>query len=331
MKGFHQSCSRRASTWFIIASLWPFAIPTLCWSEETRRIAVLSPFAGSQTDEFLDSVRENIGRHGLVQGVNLALDYRAAPGASERLLQLARDLVRANPEVIVTTTTSGLHAAQQATKTIPIVVAGVDDAVQQGFVSSLARPGGNITGISWLNTELAGKRLQLLRDCLRDGLTLGVLREGIGGITQLRATEAAAQELGMSLRIMEVFDRTWLPDTFREMRANRVNAGLVADSPIFSAEREQVARLGIEHGIALMFSDSGYVRAGGLMSYGPKLDEVYARAAAFVISILHGDKPTDLPVEQPTKVELVINLRTAKALSMAIPPAVLVRADEVIE
>jgi putative ABC transport system substrate-binding protein len=225
----------------------------------------------------------------------------------------------------------GLQAAKQATASIPIIVAGVDDAVEQGFVDSFAKPGGNITGVSWLNSELSAKRLQLLQEAVASGSQMAFLREGAGGVTQLRATEAAARTLGIQLQIMEVLDRSWLPNTFRQMKQDGVRAVVVADSPMFNAEQERIAELAVANQLLTIFPSSTFVRAGGLMSYGPSLADVYARAADYADRVLKGGEPKDLPVEQPTKVEMVINLKTAKALNLAIPPLLYARATELIE
>ena len=271
----------------------------------------------------MEALRRAFREKGYVHGQNLVFDYRAADGESERFPLLAGQLVDAKVNVIITTTALGVQAAKQATTLIPIVVAGVDDAVEQRFVDSLARPGAKLTGISWLNTELSAKRLQLLREIDPSGSPKAFLREGVGGITQLRATEAAARTLGIRLRVMEVLDRSWLPNTFLQMRRDGVSAVVVADSPMFNIEQKQIAELAIANQLPTIFPSATFVRAGGLISYGPNLADVYARSVDYADRILKGAKPADLPVEQPTKIELVINLKTAKALEFDNSPSVI--------
>jgi ABC-type uncharacterized transport system substrate-binding protein len=236
-------------------------------------------------------------------------------------------LTRLRVDVIVTTTSLGAQAAKQATTTTPIVLGGVDDAVEQGFVVSLARPGGNVTGASWLNTELSAKRLQFLKEALPKLTHVAVLREAVGGAASLRATEGAARSLGVRLRVIELRDPNELLSAFAAITNERVGALMLLQDPRLVNQQREILELAAKHRLPAIFSDGALVEAGGLMSYGPKLADFHRRAAVFVDKILKGARPGDLPVEQPTQFELRVNLRTAKALNLSLPQSILVRAD----
>ncbi len=293
------------------------------------RIGVLSPF-NSSTDGFRDAFQQRLKELGYVAGQNIRLEYRAAEGIADRLPQLASDLVSLKVSVIVTTTASGAQAAKQATTTIPIIMAGVDDAVEQGFVSSLANPGGNVTGVSWLNIDLSAKRVELLKRTLPAISRVAYLREATGAATTLRATESAARRLGIGLMVIEVRAPNEIDGVFSALTRERIGALIVAQGPMLSSQESQLVALAAKHGLPTIFSYRKAVEAGGLMSYGPKLVELYWRAAEYAERILKGAKPGDLPVEQPTRFELVINLRTASTLGVKIPQSVLISTDEVI-
>jgi putative tryptophan/tyrosine transport system substrate-binding protein len=290
------------------------------------RIGVLSPFM-SASDPFLGAFRQGLRELGYVEGQNVALEYRSAEGTGDRLPGLAAELTRLRIDVIVTTTSLGAQAAKQATTTTPIVLGGVDDAVEQGFVASLARPGGNVTGASWLNTELSAKRLELLKEALPKLTQVAILREAVGGAASLRATEEAARSLGVRLRVIELRDPNELPSAFVAMTHERVGALMPLQGPMLAGQQRQILELAANHRLPAIFSDGALVEAGGLMSYGPKLADFHRRAAVFVDKILKGARPGDLPVEQPTQFELRVNLRSAKALGLSLPQSILVRAD----
>jgi putative tryptophan/tyrosine transport system substrate-binding protein len=264
------------------------------------------------------------------EGRNISLEYRSAEGRAERLPELAAELVRLKVDVIVTITPPGVRAAKQATSTIPIVMGAVDDAVEQGFVASLARPGGNITGASSLNPELSGKRLELLKEAFPKVSRVAVLREAIGGASSLRATIAAGRALGVQLQILELRDPNELESAFAAMTRERAGALDVLPGLMITGYMRQIVDLAAKARLQAMFPDIRFVESGGLMSYGPSLSEMYRRAAVYVDKVLKGAKPGELPVEQPTKFEFVINLKAAKQIGLTIPPNVLARADRVI-
>jgi putative ABC transport system substrate-binding protein len=231
---------------------------------------------------------------------------------------------------MVAITSLGVRAAKQATSTIPIVMAGADDAVEQGFVASLARPGGNITGTSWLNPELSGKRLELLKETFPKVSRVAVLREAVGGASSLRATMETARVLGVHLQILELRDPNELDSAFAAMTRERVGALDVLPGLMITGYMRQIVDLAAKARLPVIFPNGQFVESGGLMSYGPSEPDLYRRAATYVDKILKGAKPADLPVEQPTKFEFIINLKAAKQIGLTIPPNVLARADKVI-
>lgn len=294
------------------------------------RVGVLSPFAPTE-DAFLEVFRQALRELGHIEGQNLTLEYRSAEGLTGRLVHLAAELARLPVELIATTGPAGVQAAKQATTTIPIVMAGVDDAVDQGFVASLGRPGGNVTGASWLNGELSGKRLELLKQALPSLSRVALLREAAGGATSLRGTDQAARSLKISLRVMELRQADELESAFAAIVGERVGAVIVHQGPMLSVEQRQVLQLAARNQLPAMFSDVRPVEAGGLMSYGPRLVDLYRDAATYADKILRGARPAELPVEQPTRFEFCVNLRTARTLGLALPTAVLVRADRLLQ
>jgi putative ABC transport system substrate-binding protein len=291
------------------------------------RVGLLSP----SPDFFLDAFRQGLRELKYIEGQNISLEYRSAEGRAERLYELAAELVRLKMNIIVTVTSPGVRAAKQATSTIPIVMAGADDAVEQGFVASLARPGGNITGTSWLNPELSGKRLELLKEAFPKLSRVAVLREAVGGASSLRATMETARILGVQLQILELRDPNELESAFAAMSRERAGALDVLPGLMITGYMRQIVDLAAKSRLPAIFPDERSVEFGGLMSYGPSLTELYRRAAIYVDKILKGTKPADLPVERPTKFELVINLKAANQIGVTIPPSVLARADKVIK
>jgi putative ABC transport system substrate-binding protein len=292
-----------------------------------RQVGVLSPSA----DFFLNPFRQGLRELNYVEGRNISLEYRSAEGRANRLFDLAAELVRLKVDVMVAITSLGVRAAKQATITIPIVMAGVDDAVEQGFVASLARPGGNITGTSWLNPELSGKRLELLKETFPKVSRVAVLREAVGGASSLRATIEAARVLGVHLQILELRDPNELDSAFAAMTRERAGALDVLPGLMITGYIRQIVDLAAKARLPVIFPNGQFVESGGLMSYGPSEPDLYRRAATYVDKILKGAKPADLPVEQPTKFELIINLKAAKQIDVTIPPNVLARADRVIK
>jgi putative ABC transport system substrate-binding protein len=305
--------------------------PTPVAAQSTPRVArvgVLSPFIGPDSS-FFEVLRQRLGELGYVEGHGVAFVYRAAEGF-DQLQAHARDLVRLNVDVIVTAGSQGVRAAKSATSTIPIVMGNVGDAVSQGFVASLAHPGGNVTGISSLNTELSAKRLALLKEAFPKLTRVAVLREAVGEADTLRAAEAAARSLGLVLEIFQVRDADELPSAFSAMTTSHLGALQLLPGAMFVSQLRRIVELADAARLPAMYPDDRFVKAGGLMSYGSSVPELYARAAEYVDRILKGAKAGDLPVEQPTTFTLALNLRTARRLSLTIPPSFLVRADQVL-
>ena len=293
-------------------------------------IGVLSPFIDVDSS-FLKDLRDGLSDRGLREGRDIAIEYRSAEGRIDQLPVLAEELVRLKVDIIVTASAPAIHFVQQATRTIPIVMARVGDAVDQGFVASLARPGGNITGISWLAPELSAKRLELMKEALPGIVRVGILREASAGSASVIAVEAAASKLGVVPNVFEVRG----PEEFRTAFSAMAEAGvegveILEGLMIFNSVRPLVALADTQR-LPAIFPDVSFVKAGGLMSYGPDFPETHRRTAEIVAKILKGTRPDDIPVEQPTKFEFAVNLKTAKALGVTIPPAVVLRADVVIE
>ncbi len=297
---------------------------------KTARVGVLLP-SDESTTTFLPAFRQGLRDLGYVEGRTVSLEVRSANGRTDRLPSLARELVRMKVTVLVTITSPGVRAAREATSTIPIVAGAVDDAVEQGFVASLAHPGSNVTGVSWLNTELSAKRLELLKEALPEVTRVAVLREAVGGASSIQATGTTARALRVHLQIFELRDPNELPTVFAAMAKERIEALTVLPGPMITSQMARIVELTSRARLPAVFPEALFVEAGGMMSYGPNVAEMYRRAAGYVDRILKGVKPSNLPVEQPTKFELVINLKTAKALGLTIPPSVLARADEIIQ
>ena len=291
------------------------------------RVGVLSPSA----DFFLNAFRQGLRELGYIEGRNISLEYRSAEGRANRLFDLAAELVGLKVHVMVTITSLSVRAAKQATTTIPIVMGGVDDAVEQGFVASLARPGGNITGISSLNPELSGKRLELLKEAFPKVSRVAVLREAVGGASSLRATMEAARVLGVHLQILELRDPNELDSAFAAMTRERAGALDVLPGLMITGYMRQIVDLAGKARLPAIFPDGQFVDAGALMAYGPNYPDLLRRAAYYVDKILKGAKPADLPVEQPTKFEFIMNLKAAKQIGLTIPDNVLARADRIIK
>ena len=299
---------------------------------KVHRIGFLSLQSGltSTTEAFRQGLREL----GYVEGRNLIIEYRWAARKEERLPELAAELVRLKVEVIVGVSTPVIEAAKRATSNIPIVMAAVADPVGSGLVASLARPGGNVTGLSLLSTELVGKRLQLVRELVPKATRVAVL--DVLGYTSasrpyLEQMQAAAQQMGVQLVVHEVKEAGDLPGAFTAMQRERAQALDVRASPFSTDNAKRIVKLAAQHRLPAMYDARSFVEAGGLVSYGPSLPEMFRRAAFYVDKILKGAKPADLPVEQPTKFELVMNMKAAKALGLTIPQSLLGRADEVIQ
>jgi len=283
-----------------------------------------------------EAFRQGLRDLGHVEGRNVVIEYRDAEGKYDRFPALAAELVAIKVEVIVVTTTPSALAAKQATSTIPIVFIGIGDPVVSGLVTSLARPGGNVTGLSFLAPELVGKRLELLTQAVPGVSGVAVLWQP-GNVPERtdkdmqRETEVTARALGVRPQFVEARGPVDFDRAFLDMTRARAGALSVLPSTMFFNERRRLVELAAKNRLPAVYTSREFANAGGLMSYGPNVPDLYRRAATYVDKILKGAKPADLPVEQPTKFELVINLKTAKALGLTIPQSVLARADEVIQ
>jgi putative tryptophan/tyrosine transport system substrate-binding protein len=291
-----------------------------------------SPEGRAMADAFRLGLRER----GYVEGQNIVIEYRSADGRIERFPQLANELVSLSLDLIVAPNTPAARAAQRVTTTIPIVVPVMGDPVADGLVASLARPGGNITGLTFLGPELASKRLGLLKQALPNASRVGALwHPGAYGERttreMLQATEAAARTLAVELQLVEVREVDEFERAFSAITGNHADALLVLPSPMFFSEGKQIVDLAMKHRLPSISMARELAEVGGLMAYGASLTDLQRRAATYVDKILKGAKPADLPVEQPTKFEFVINLKTAKALGLTIAESFQLLADEVIE
>jgi putative ABC transport system substrate-binding protein len=299
------------------------------------RIGFLSPTSASdpRVQGFLEAFRHGLRELGYVDGRNVAIESRWAEGKYERLPALAAELVGLKVDVIVTYAVPGIRAAKEATNTLPIVMAVVVDPVATGLVASLARPGGNITGLSSMAPELTGKQLEMLKEVVPKASRVAVLSNPAnpGTVPQLRAAEVAARTLGVRLQALEVRSPSEFDNAFAAMTKQRAHALIVLVDTMFNEHRTRVVKLAAASRLPAVYGLSEIAAAGGLISYSASTRDLFRRSATYVDRILKGAKPADLSIEQPTKFELVINLKTAKALDLTIPPSLLVRADQVID
>jgi ABC-type uncharacterized transport system substrate-binding protein len=289
-----------------------------------------------ETRKGFDAFRQGLNELGYIEGQNIVIEYRGADGKIERLPALATELARLKLDLIVAGATPAGLAAQQAFTTTPIVVTAMGDPVRDGLVGSLARPGGNITGTTFLGPELVPKRLALLREVLPTISRVAVLWHpgAFGERTtrdMLNEIAEAAGTLGMQLQLVQVRQPNELDHAFSTMARERAEALFQFPSPMLFSERRRIVELALTHRLPSMFNEREFVQFGGLISYGVSIADLGRRSVTYVDKILKGAKPADLPVEQPTKFELVVNLKTAKALGLDLPPTLLTRADEVIE
>jgi putative ABC transport system substrate-binding protein len=299
------------------------------------RVGFLSPSSLSEprTPRYLEAFRQGLRELGYVEGQSIAIELRWAEGKYDRLPALAAELVRLQVNVIVTYSEPAIRAAKQATERIPIVMAAVADPVASGFVASLARPGGNITGISNMRLDLTGKQLELLREVVPKVSRVAILGNAaiIDNTLQVRHAQDAARALGMRLQPLLVRSPGEIDPAFAAMTTEGAGALIVLVDTMLLDSQSRIADLAVRWRLPMVFSQVDQAEAGGLMAYGPSVHSRFRRSATYVDKILKGAKPADLPVEQPTKFELVINMKTAKALGLTIPQTLLLRADEVIE
>ena len=283
---------------------------------------------------FLESFRQGLRELGWVEGQNIVVDYRFAEGRFDRLPDLAAELVRLKVDVIVAVPTPAAAAAKNATATISVVMIGVGDPVGQGLIASLARPGGNVTGLSYsVDLKLFGKQLELLKETVPKVRRVAILSNpgNPAHALGIREVKVAARSLGVQLQLLEARGPEDFDGAFAAMAKERVGALLVVSDSMFSLHRTRLLDLAARSRLPAAYGFRDLVEAGGLMSYGPSVPDLYRRAATYVDKILKGAKPGDLPVEQPTKFELVINIKTAKALGLTIPQSMFIRADQIIQ
>jgi len=304
------------------------------------RIGFLSPALPPPSEPShtrIEAFRQGLRALGWIEGQNMVIEYRWGMGNRERLADLAADLVRLEVDVIVAATTAGVLAAKQATGTIPIVMANVADVLASGVVQSLARPGGNVTGQTQVTADLVGKQVQLLKEALPRLSRLAAVHPKLTAVAVpyvpvvLSELQTAAQALGMQIQLLDVENPDDWDSAFTAMAREHADALYLVIFDGFIPHRARIAELAASHQLPTIFSHREFVDAGGLMSYAVNFVEVYRRAAYYVDRILKGARPADLPVEQPTRFELVINLKTAKVLGLTIPPTLLFQADKVIQ
>jgi putative tryptophan/tyrosine transport system substrate-binding protein len=319
-------------------TLGTLAAPLAASAQQAAKVPRIGYLAGNMATapHLPEAFRQGLRDLGYVEGRNVVIEYRDAEGKLERLHALAAELVALKVDVILAGGTPQALAAKQATKTIPIVFGAVADPVTDGLVTSLARPGGNITGLSLRAPELVGKRLELLTQAV-PGVSRAAALWQPGTYVErteqdiLKEAEVAARALGLRLQVVEARGPEDFDRAFSDMTRARAGALTVLPSTMFFIERRRLVDLAAKNRLPAVYISREFVMPGGLMSYGPNVDDLFRHAATYVDKILKGAKPADLPVEQPTKFELVINMKTAKALGLTIPPSVLARADRIIE
>jgi putative tryptophan/tyrosine transport system substrate-binding protein len=296
------------------------------------RIGYLAGITRTAQSARIEAFRQGLRELGYMEGKNIIIESRYAEGKPDRVRTLAAELVSLNVDVILSAGSSDTRAAKEATATIPIVMAAAGDPVASGFVTSLAKPGANVTGLSILAPELSGKQLELLKEIVPKLSRVAVFETSTtpGTPQTLKELELAARAFGVKLEYLDILDFKDIETAFRAARQARADAIVALGGPVFNSHRTIIVELATTSRIPTMYNVSEFVEAGGLMTYGVSWPDLFRRAATYVDKILKGAKPGDLPVEQPTKFELVINLKTAKQMGLTIPPNVLARADRVI-
>ncbi len=314
------------------AAAWPLAAraqqPAKIW-----RIGMLETVSRELNAKNIEALKRGLRELGYVENQNYVLEYRSADGDSERFPAFADELVRLRVDLIVTRGTPAARAAKSATESIPIVMAAIGEPLGTGVVASLARPGGNVTGLSGFVTELAGKRVELLKE-LRPETSIAAFFSNMANPVvppQWEVTRKSAQALGIEVSLLDVRSTDDIPAAFETAVARRVEALLFGIEAVVQANRQLIADLAARHRLLSIYPSREFVEAGGLMAYGVSYPDLYFRSAFLIDKIFRGAKPGDLPVEQPTKLEFIVNLKAAKAIGLTVPPLLLPRADEVIE
>jgi ABC-type uncharacterized transport system substrate-binding protein len=311
------------------AAAWPLAARTQ-QAGGISSIGLLWPGDAPPASPRMESFRQGLRALGLVDGQNVAIELRYAQRGPQQLPELAAELIRLKVDVIFASGDLAPKVAQQATETIPIVAIS-DDILGSGVIASLSRPGGNTTGLTILSPELSAKRLEVLRDIIPGLSRVTALWDPTTGASQVTMTTSAALSLNLKLQVLEVRRREDVAGAVRAARNSQADALNVFSSPFLASLHREIIAFAAEYRLPAIYQWKEHVEAGGLVSYGPNLAAIWRQSAIIVAKVLKGVKPADLPVEQPTKFELVMNLRTAKSLDLTIPPSVLLRADEVVE
>jgi putative ABC transport system substrate-binding protein len=314
------------------AVAWPLAARAQ-QAGKVYRIGILETIPASQNAANLDALRKGLRELGYIEGQNLSIEYSSADGFAERFPELAGELVRLKVDLIVTRGTPAAQAAKNATAAIPVVMAAIGEPLGVGVVAGLARPSGNVTGLSSFTTELAGKRVELVKEMMPGISGVGLLHNMGSPVVppQWEETQATARTLGLTAELLDVRSEQDVRAAFDAALRLRVGALLVGIDGLIQSNSQIIVDLAARHRLPAVYSSTEFVAAGGLMTYGISYPDLYFRAASFVDRIFKGAKPGDLPVQQPTKFELVINLKTAKALGLEVPPGLSARADEVVE
>jgi putative tryptophan/tyrosine transport system substrate-binding protein len=314
------------------AAAWPLAARAQQPTGRMSHIAYLGGLSPTTLDpRQIEQFKVGLAENGLVEGQNITVDYLWGEGSTERLRQLATELAQRDLDVIVTSGPQPVRALLATKTKTPIVFAILSDPISDGFVQSLARPGGNITGLSMSGTDLESKRLEVLKNAAPTLNKVMILHDPSLDSTGLSEVKTAARFLGLELFVVETSDDAKFAETFAGVAAQGVNGVATMASPFLNFQRKRLIALAAQYHLPSIWESSAYVRDGGLLSYGPSFPDMYRRSAGYVAKILGGRKPADLPVEQPIKFELAVNVQTAKNLGLEIPPTLLVRADEVIE
>jgi putative ABC transport system substrate-binding protein len=308
-------------------------LPPAAWAQRIWRVGMLETQSAEANATNFAAFRQSLSGLGYVQGRNLEIDYRSADGKAERFSQLAAMLVAAKIDVIVTRGTLAARAAQTASSTIPVVMAASGEPLTTGIVASLARPGGNVTGLSAFTNELIPKRIELLTETIPGIKRVAFLQDMANPVSQSQWEElkSAAHSARLEAVLLDIRNSNELAPAFESAVAQRVDALLVGNDTVTQANRRQIVELAVQHRLPAIYATREFVEAGGLMVYAVDYADLYRRAAIYVDKIFRGAKPSELPVQQPDKFELIINLKAAKALGVTVSPTLLARADEVIE
>jgi putative ABC transport system substrate-binding protein len=314
---------------FVTILIFPFVHPAQAQQPaKLPRIGLLIPVSQSAFSSRMDAFRKGLRELGYVEGQNIVIEYRFADEKTDRLPDLAHELVRVKSDVIVTASAPGVSAAKKASSSVPIIFAGITDPIASGHVASFARPGGNVTGLTNISQELDGKRLELLKETFPKIARVAYLWSKNSPETEMKAV---ARTLGLQLQTLAVATSADFDNAFEVAIKGRSQALIMSPSPLFITNRKRIVEFAATNKMPGIYPTSDFVEVGGLMAYGHSSLENWRRAATYVDKILKGAKPADLPVEQPMKFELVINLKAAKQIGLTIPPNVLARADRVIK